>query len=91
MPQPNVNNGARWSRIATERQVRLAMKDKHIEVIEIPIIQMCYVVSHLYGVLVRCSIMGGDTFDIECAWYYDSDFDLRADKQELYHLAAIPV
>lgn len=89
--QPNVDNGGRWLRVATEKEIRRAMQDKNNDIIEVPIIQMAYVISHRYLVAVRCSIMGGDVFDIECAWRYGNDIALRLDKEEIRHLAAIPV
>lgn len=87
--QPNVNNMGRWLRPATDKEIKRALKDKSAEVIEIPIIQMTYVVSHRYGISVRCAMMGGDTFDVECGWKYISDIALRRDKEELRHLALI--
>lgn len=87
LPVPNLQNGALWHHIASERELKRAIRDRNAEIIEVPMISMCFIVSYRDLVIVRSAILGGDVRDIEGGWAYASDLRLRADVQEIRGLA----
>lgn len=90
-PAPHLNNGGRWHHVASEKELRRAISDRHAEIIECPVISMTFVVSHVYGCIVRAGALGGDVRNIEGGWQYLTSADLRADRDELRQLAEISV
>lgn len=88
--QPNMNNGGRWHHIASEREVRRALADKHSEIIECPGINMTFMVSKARQTILRCGAGGGDIFNVEGGWVYKSTIPMLLDREELYTLARVP-
>lgn len=86
-PVPNLHNGCRANHIASEREIRNALRDKNAEIIECHIINITFVVSYERLTIVRSAILGGDVRDIEGGWTYANDIALRLDVQELRHLS----
>ncbi len=87
--EPVADNGGRWTRFATEAEVKAAMQDKNAEIIETPVTGHTFVVSRRAGVMVRAGAMGGDTFNIECAWLYPNDIALLLDAHEVKQVAEV--
>lgn len=91
MMQPEMFNGGRWHHIGTDKAARRAIADKNADIIECPAVCMTFVVSLRHLTIVRCSAMGGDTFDVEGAWVYNNDIKLRLDLEEIRSLSKVPV
>lgn len=82
-----MDNGGRWSHLASDHEVSRAIVDKEAEVIEAPGISMTFVVSYQHLTVLRCGAMGGDTFNVEGGWVYPSDLAMRFDVQEMRQVA----
>jgi hypothetical protein len=88
-PQPYMNNGGRWQHIASDAEVRRAMKDRESEIIEAPIVGITFMVSYSTLTVLRAGAMGGDVRNVEGGWVYQNDIALRLDVQEMRTLGAI--
>lgn len=84
---PQVDNGGRWHHIASESEVARAMSDPQADVCEWEALGQTFVASLRHLTIVRTSAMGGDTFDIECAWVYPNSIALMLDAAEIKHVA----
>lgn len=88
-PQPHMDNGGRWDHVASDREIRRAMQDKHAEIIEAPIVGITFMISYSLLTVLRAGAMGGDVRNVEGGWVYHNDIALRLDVQELRTLGAI--
>jgi hypothetical protein len=88
-PQPHMNNGGRWDHIASDTEIRRAMKDTNSEIIEAPIVGITFMVSYATLTIIRAGAMGGDVRNIEGGWVYHNDIALRLDTQELRRVGEI--
>jgi hypothetical protein len=86
---PDLNNNGRWHYIASDAQVKIAMRDKDATIIEVPWLNMTFFISRKYLVTMRAGAAGGDVFSIEGGWVYATDLQQRADEQELRRLSEI--
>lgn len=88
--EPNLWNGGRWHHIASEREVKLALRDKNSTVIEAPGILMTFIVSQLHATILRCGAGGGDVFSVEGGWVYADSISFLRDYMEVKSLGGIP-
>lgn len=88
---PALDNGGRWHHIASDAEVRAALRDKESVVIEAPVIQCSFIVSRKHLTTLRAGAGGGDVFAVEGGWVYAHDLAQRLDEREVRQVAEIPV
>jgi 2-keto-3-deoxy-6-phosphogluconate aldolase len=85
--QANMANGGRWDHIASEMEIRRALRDKNSTIYEVPAIGITLMVSRVHLTTLRAGAAGGDIFCIEGGWVYANDLLQRFDEMEIRQLA----
>jgi hypothetical protein len=86
---PNMDNGGRWHHIASDAEVRRALRDHEAIAIEAPVISVTFLVSRKTLTTLRAGAAGGDVFSVEGGWVYAHDLAQRLDEQELRQVAEV--
>lgn len=87
--QPAMDNGGRWDHIASDAEVRRALRDKEADVIEAPVTGCTFFLSRRLLTTLRAGAAGGDVFAVEGGWVYPHDLAQRLDEQEIRRVAAV--
>jgi hypothetical protein len=90
VPVANLDNGARWDHIASDKEIKEALRmtgqGTSYSVVEVPSIGVTLLMVPVVRTIVRSAAMGGGINNIEGGWVYKNPFSMLLDWEEIKSL-----